>query len=89
LRATGRGQSALQDRALGRPAVLGVVVGAFDVVHVGAEVNGAAVLGAGLFARAGSEVLFTRRMSLVQLLIHGRPWKKSVLLVTLESYGLE
>src|SRR5262249_32104509 len=40
----------------GGPAVLGVVVGALDVIEVGAEVDGAAVLRAGLGAGQGGEV---------------------------------
>lgn len=46
-----RGDGALEDGALGGATVLGVVVGALDVVEVGADVDGAAVLRAGLEAR--------------------------------------
>ncbi len=50
-----RRDRALEDRALGRPAVLGVVVRPLDVVEVGADVDGAPVLGAGLAARQRAE----------------------------------
>ena len=47
----GRGHRAFEDRVRGRPAVLGVVVGPFDVVHARADVHGAAVLRADAGAR--------------------------------------
>src|SRR5207247_7402049 len=50
-----------QNRSGGRPAVLGVVEGALDVILVRADVHGAVVLWAGLLAGTSGEVRHFRQ----------------------------